>query len=163
MAKKKVSKPATPPKAKSSAEKPVPCCGLCGNTKKLKRTECCGNWVCDDEHKYVLFSYSQNSCSRNHRRYTLCSFHFNEGHDGDWNDCEKCREPFDTEMYVHMGTNEYNFEILTDPPTFEPTTCIDCGTVIDMGAGGFSMSSDGYRCGRCMVKSTGKKRSGGKP
>ncbi len=152
MAKKKVNKSSTPPTDKSSAAKPVASCGLCGKTKNLTRTECCGNWVCDDEHKYVLFSYARNSCSRNHRHYTLCNFHFNEGHDGDWKECPKCRETFETEIYVNYGTNEYNFEVLANPPTFEPTKCIRCGQVIDLGAGGYSSSRDGYRCGHCMLQ-----------
>jgi hypothetical protein len=49
-------------------------CGLCGKTKNLTKTECCGTWICDDEHKYVVFSYARNSCSRNHRRYTLWGY-----------------------------------------------------------------------------------------
>jgi hypothetical protein len=56
-----------------------PRCGLCRKTKHLTRTDCCGNWICDDEHTYVLFSYARNSCHRNHSRYTLCAYHDNEG------------------------------------------------------------------------------------
>ena len=66
-------------------------CGLCGKTGKLVRTDCCGNWICDDEGEYVLFSYARNSCHRNHGRYTLCGYHHNEGHAGDWKDCSECR------------------------------------------------------------------------
>ena len=152
MANKKVSKTPQPRQAQPTTSTPVACCGLCGKTKNLTRTECCGNWICDDEYTYQLFSFARNSCSRNHGRFTLCGFHFNEGHAGDWKDCPKCRKAFETEMYVYYGTNEYNFEVLADPPTFEPTKCIRCGKVIDLGAGGYSSSSDGYRCGRCMVK-----------
>jgi hypothetical protein len=43
-------------------------CGLCGKPKNLAQTECCGQWICNDEHKYVLFSYARNSCARNHDR-----------------------------------------------------------------------------------------------
>ena len=42
-------------------------CFICGATKNLVRTECCGKWICDDEDKYVVFSYARNSCHRNHR------------------------------------------------------------------------------------------------
>ena len=48
--------------AKKKADKPR--CGLCGKTKNLTKTECCGNWICDDEHKYVMLSYARNSCYR---------------------------------------------------------------------------------------------------
>lgn len=153
MPKKKASKTSKPKAAKPLSAKAVARCGLCGKTKNLTKTECCGNWICDDEHNYVMFSYSNNSCSRNHRRYTLCSYHFNEGHAGDWKDCLKCREGFETEMYVYYGTNEYNFDVLPDPPAYEPTKCADCGKIIVLGDGGYSFGSGGYRCDRCTAKS----------
>lgn len=124
-------------------------CALCGNTKNLTRTECCDNWICDDEHKYVLFSYSRNSCHRNHGRYTLCAFHHNEGHAGDWKTCTECRSNFDTEMYVWYGTNEYNFEKLPNPPSYEPTKCSKCGRVIRLGTDGHSIFQGKYSCMEC--------------
>ena len=86
-----------------------PRCGLCGKTRKLTKTECCGQWICDDEDKYIIFSYARNSCSRNHRRFTLCGYHYTEEHEGNWKDCPECRNSFETEIYVYYGTNEYNF------------------------------------------------------
>ena len=126
-----------------------PRCGLCGKTKKLTKTECCGNWICDDEDKYVLFSYARNSCYRNHRRFTLCGFHHTEGHSGHWKDCPKCREGTETEMYVYYGTNEYNFEKLENPPEYQPTKCTKCGTVIVLSQGGYSTKGDDYWCAKC--------------
>lgn len=143
-------KQATAKTQKLSAEKPR--CGLCGKTGRLTKTECCGNWICDDENQYVMFSYARNSCSRNHRRYTLCGGHFGEGHEGRWQDCEKCREMIEPEMYAHFGTNEYNFEKLQNPPSFEPTHCAECGVVIPLADGGYSHSADGYFCGRCTER-----------
>lgn len=68
-------------------------CGLCGKAGgKLRKTECCDNWVCNDYHKYRLFSYALNSCSRNHDRYSACSYHFIESHPGEWQDCIQCKE-----------------------------------------------------------------------
>src|SRR4030067_2074699 len=75
--------------------KEKPRCGRCDKTKNLTKTECCGQWICDDQHKYVLFSYAHNSCSRNHDRYTLCSHHFNERHSGNWKTCKKRRNDFE--------------------------------------------------------------------
>ena len=69
-----------------------PRCGLCGSTTNLTKTECCGQWICDDEGRYVPFSYARNSCYRNHRRYTLCGYHHAEGHPGHWKDCLQCKE-----------------------------------------------------------------------
>ena len=95
-------------------------CGLCGKNKKLTKTECCGNWICDDVDEYIPFSYKRNSCYRNHDRYTLCAYHHHEGHSGNWKECPKCKEDFETEMYVYLGTNEWTSPTFVDwtSPTF---------------------------------------------
>jgi hypothetical protein len=116
------------------------------------KTECCGNWICDDEDQYVLFSYAHNSCSRNHRRYTLCGHHHAEEHKGDWKDCVKCREDIETELYVYFGTNEYNFEKLPNPPAYEPTRCSKCGRVIRLAYDMYSSSGNGYLCEKCTKR-----------
>jgi hypothetical protein len=102
-----------------------PRCGLCGKTKNLIKTDCCGNWICDDEHNYVMFSYARNSCQRNHDRYTLCSYHHHEKHEGDWKTCKECLQSFETEIYVHYGTNEYNFEKLENPPNINQKNALN--------------------------------------
>jgi len=133
-----------------------PKCGLCGKSKNLTKTECCGQWICDDEDSYVMFSYARNSCRRNHRRYTLCGFHDAEEHEGDWKECAECREQFEPEMYAFYGTNEYNFEKLPDPPSYEPTKCHQCDTVIRLGYEGYSVQGrDRYFCGNCTGKRLG--------
>jgi hypothetical protein len=136
-------------KSRTSADQPR--CGLCGKTDRLTKTECCDQWICDDEQDYVLFSYAHNSCYRNHSRYTLCAYHFNERHSGDWQTCAECRKEFrDTlEMYVYYGTNEYNFEKLKKPPKYKPTHCSRCGAVIVLSEGGYSQSGYEYLCGAC--------------
>lgn len=142
------------PKARQRA-RGQPRCGLCGKTGKLTKTECCGQWICDDADEYRLFSYARNSCYRNHDRYTLCSFHDHEGHSGPWQACEACKNEFETEMYVYYGTNEYNFERLENPPEYEPTTCNGCGATIVLGDGGYSIGADGYLCDRCTANKYG--------
>lgn len=102
-------------------------CGLCGKTKNLTRTACCDSWICDDADAYVVFSYGRNSCYRNHDRYTLCASHHHEGHDGDWKTCTECQQDVETEMYVWYGTNEYNFDVIENPPSYAPTCCGECG------------------------------------
>jgi len=129
----------------------TPRCGLCGKTENLTKTECCGQWICDDEDQYVLFSYARNSCYRNHRRYTLCGYHYAEGHSGDWKTCPQCREDFETEMYVYYGTNEYNFEKLENPPEYEPTRCAKCNTIIVLGEDGYSVKGGNYFCAECSA------------
>jgi len=144
------------PKGASKTRPEKARCGLCGKTGRLIKTDCCGNWICDDEHKYVLFSFARNSCHRNHSRYTLCAFHHNEGHEGDWKNCERCRTSCETEMYVWYGTNEYNFEKLPNPPPFEPTKCSKCGVVIKLGTEGFTRSGDESWCEDCGAKEMDK-------
>ncbi len=129
-----------------------PRCGLCGKTEKLTKTECCGQWICDDEDQYVMFSYARNSCSRNHHRYTLCGYHYSEGHKGHWQDCAECRKAFDTEMYVYYGTNEYNFEKLRNPPAYKPSRCSKCGKVIKLGVDGYTITNQGYICETCTQR-----------
>lgn len=99
-------------------------CGLCGKTKNLTKTPCCDNWICDDAHKYVAFSYARNSCYRNHDRYTLCSYHNHEKHQGNWQNCKKCKDEFQIENYVDYGTNDFNFEKLVNPAKI----CIKCAS-----------------------------------
>ena len=127
-----------------------PRCGLCGKTKNLTKTACCDQWICDDEANYVMFSYARNSCSRNHRRYTLCGYHHAEGHSGDWAECPKCLADFDTEDFVNCGTSEYNFRKLANPPKFEPTRCAKCDGIIDRSLGGYSTTGDKFYCGKCI-------------
>jgi len=137
------------PKDKPGPKEDKPRCGLCGKTKNLTKTDCCGNWICDDENQYVIFSYARNSCFRNHGHFTLCAYHYNEGHKGDWKDCKKCRNSFETEIYVWYGTNEYNFEKLPNPPSYEPTKCSKCGVVISLANDGYTRHKDGYWCEEC--------------
>jgi hypothetical protein len=124
-------------------------CGLCGKGTNLTKTECCDQWICDDEDQYVLFSYARNSCYRNHSRYTLCGFHYAEGHSGNWKNCPECKDSVETEMYVYYGTNEYNFETLQDVPDYEPTRCSKCNAVIVLSEGGYSSRGGEYFCARC--------------
>lgn len=137
-------------KKKTSEVKPK--CGLCGKTKNLVKTECCEQWICNDENNYVPFSYATNSCSRNHRRYTLCGYHHAEEHEGPWQNCSKCKKAFETEMYVYYGTNEFNFEKLQNPPAYKPTLCSKCGVVLKLGTDGYTVSGKEYWCEKCARK-----------
>ena len=135
-------------------------CGLCGKTRNLTKTACCHNWICNDEHKYVIFSFARNSCQRNHDHYTLCAYHHHEKHNGDWRECGECKNSFETEIYVWYGTNEYNFEKLTNPPAYEPTKCALCGNIISLGEDGYSRLGKQYFCEECSHKRM-KERSQG--
>ncbi len=120
--------------------------------ENLVKTECCDIWICDDEDKYVMFSYERNSCHRNHDRYTLCSYHHKEKHPGHWKTCEKCKKEQESniEMFAHMGTNEYNFEYLDEIPSSEPKRCQKCSKRINQGKEGHMVSpGDKYTCSFC--------------
>jgi hypothetical protein len=146
---KKVAKTNTSNRAKGA----TPACGLCGKkTKQREQTECCGHWICNDENDYVLFSYARNSCSRNHRRFTLCGYHHTEEHLGTWQTCKTCRNDFrhELEMYVWYATNENNFEKLEHPPKFQKTHCAGCHRVLRLPDGGFSSLGGIYACAECM-------------
>jgi hypothetical protein len=124
-------------------------CGLCGATNNLTKTSCCNNWICDDADQYVLFSYARNSCYRNHDRFTLCSAHYHEEHAGTWQKCTQCPQDYETEMYVWYGTNEYNFEVLKNPPQFKPTHCVHCKRVISLSEDGYAVANSKYYCEKC--------------
>ena len=62
-----------------------------------------------------------------------------------------CRDSFKTEMYVWYGTNEYNFEKLENPPSYEPTRCTRCNKVIVLGEEGYSTKGDEYMCEKCTA------------
>jgi ribosomal protein S27AE len=53
---------------------------------------------------------------------------------------------------VDYGTNEYNFEVLSNPPDYEPTKCAECGAVIVLAEGGYSILGERHTCGRCLAK-----------
>jgi len=140
-----------PKEAKTKPQQDIPPCGLCGKSKKPReKTDCCGNWICNDSNDYVPFSYALNSCSRNHSRFTLCGAHKSEEHKGDWKTCKKCLENFELEMYVWYGTNEYNFEKLENPPKFQKTHCAGCEKILKLHDGGFASLGDIYVCDECM-------------
>lgn len=137
---------------KKKAPTNQPRCGLCGKSGRLTKTSCCNRTICNDEDQYVLFSYARNSCHRNHTRYTLCGFHYNEGHEGTWKECQACRDTFETELYVDSGTNAYNFEKLTHVPSYQSTHCLQCNKVIRLAEEGYSPTKEGYLCEVCASK-----------
>ncbi|GAO98036.1 hypothetical protein Cva_00679 [Caedimonas varicaedens] len=125
-----------------------PWCGLCGSTeKRLTKTECCQNWICDDAHTYQVFSYANNSCYRNHDCYTLCAAHYHEGHTGRWQDCQQCRDSFDVPYYTYCGTNKYNFDVLNNPEKYT-ISCTHCDFRSHSIEDFPYQTSKGYYCGK---------------
>lgn len=124
-------------------------CGLCDRKGKLTLTECCGNTICDDRQKYVPFSYSRDSCYRNHSNQTIYAYHQSQEHEGSWKECLRCRRDQPPEMYAWFATNEYNFEKLENPPPFKPTFCAGCKKRIVLAEGGYTRVKGKYWCEAC--------------
>ena len=143
-------------KQNKSLDKPK--CGLCGSTKKkLTKTLCCDNWICDDVDSYVIFSYARNSCYRNHDRYTLCAYHHHEEHTGHWQDCKKCKESFDLPNYTESGTNEHNFEVLKNIEAFT-LSCANCNFTANSVDKFAYQTSNGYYCAKKKCQEAAFKR-----
>lgn len=122
------------------------CCEVCSKRGLVQKTQCCDKWVCFGDKP----TNPHKECFLNHERFTLCGFHHNEEHLGNWKDCEICRHAFSaTEMYAWYGTNEHNVEKLENPPEYEPTICAGCDKVIALGTDGHMIDGDDYYCDPC--------------
>ncbi|TRM61355.1 hypothetical protein BD626DRAFT_406006 [Schizophyllum amplum] len=129
-------------------------CGLCGKDNgPLRRTECCNRTICDDYGKYTPFSYSANSCSRNHDRYSRCCYHYKQKHPGDDPlKCVTCSEDHDPENVTWYLTNNFNFQediLRARPPSFTPMHCTKCGKQVKQNADHISLGRSGAQCERC--------------
>jgi hypothetical protein len=129
-------------------------CELCGKTNPIKITECCGNpvcyYICNDKDSYLLL-FDNDSCDSKHGRFTVCHHHYIYKHEGEWQDCQKCRNSFVTESYVWYCTNEYNFVKLENPPSFELTKCYRCERIIKLGPENFFIRKNNYYCQDCYI------------
>jgi hypothetical protein len=112
-------------------------CGLCGSmTKKLKLSECCGNYICDDVTQYKLFDFF-SSCNRNHDRYSLCAQHFVNDHKGKWQECDECKtSPLN-------NVDKFNFAQKNNPQTY---TCINCEFSAESAKAFLPNNKNGFYC-----------------
>lgn len=109
-------------------------CAICAGQKNLERADCCGNWICNNEKDYQLYSYSRHFCSRSHRMYTCCGSHHAEGHKGDWRSCEPCTDRLGGARYY--ATNVYNVTPALESPrgsTMVTAACTRCGVRVAYG------------------------------
>ena len=72
-----------------------------------------------------MLSNKLNSCSRNHERYTVCGYHYSNGHKGNWKTCGTCKNSQSKPLYDYMVSNQFNFEKLNVKK--EEITCDSCG------------------------------------
>jgi hypothetical protein len=47
-------------------------------------------------------------CQFEHEHYSICYFHFNEEHEGRWQDCEECREFFGEKQFEKESKDPNN-------------------------------------------------------
>ncbi len=89
--------------------KPIPGehCSFCGdNTAPLVKTPCCERWICCDR-SYLSYrggGYYQFV----HENESICHFHYNEKHEGKWQDCAECRLDFDEDAFRLMSVDRMN-------------------------------------------------------
>ena len=58
--------------------------------QKLTKTACCGNWICDDEGNYVIFSTLETVVPETIDDLLPVPHHHEEKHKGDWTTCKEC-------------------------------------------------------------------------
>jgi len=77
-------------------------CRFCGRESlPLVKTRCCEQWICCDT-EFLSFR-GGGTCRFEHEQYSICHFHYNEGHSGTWQDCRECRE--------FLGEEEFKREL----------------------------------------------------
>lgn len=80
--------------------KPIPGkhCRFCGDhSSPLVKTRCCDQWICCDTE---FFSFQGGGyCQFEHEHYSICHFHYNEGHSGAWQECKACRQFFGEQSF----------------------------------------------------------------
>jgi hypothetical protein len=79
------------------------CCSSCGEEGlPMVKTRCCDKWICCDT---AFLSFRGGGfCNFEHEKYSMCYFHYNEGHLGERKDCEECKDFFGDEFKAE--TNE---------------------------------------------------------
>lgn len=82
-------------------------CRFCGDeTSPLIKTRCCEQWICCDT-SYLSFQ-GGGHCQDEHETYSLCHFHYNEKHQGHWQECEECRRYFGEKEFERMSEDWIN-------------------------------------------------------
>jgi hypothetical protein len=146
-----------------TAKQNKPKCGICGKSTRLKKTECCDQWICDDWNPGSVPAAASNSCSQNHLRLTLCGHHFLSKHPGEVNDCSLCKGAFEEEIYTYLKTNEYNINTPHAPrkkktpilvpdnhPESEYGKCAQCNKQIDLADDSYTIKDNRFYCTDCM-------------
>jgi hypothetical protein len=80
--------------------KPIPGehCHFCGDdASPLVKMPCCEQWICCDT---AYLSYRGGGyCQFEHENSSICHFHYNEKHQGRWQECDECCRLFGEEEF----------------------------------------------------------------
>ena len=86
-------------------------CCFCGdNSLPLVKTKCCERWSCCDT-KFLSFR-GAGRCEFEHENESICHFHYNEKHLGQWQECKECidfigKKQFEIEAKYRTNTPRY--------------------------------------------------------
>jgi hypothetical protein len=89
--------------------KPIPgeVCRFCGDdSAPLVKTPCCDQWICCDT-SYLSYR-GGGYCQFEHENYSICHFHYNEKHQGRWQDCKECRGFFGEDELNRIAEDRMN-------------------------------------------------------
>ena len=89
--------------------KPIPGehCRFCGDdSAPLVKTRCCDRWICCDTS--YLSIRGGGHCQFQHEQYSICHFHYNEGHSGAWQECSECRDFFGEQEFERLSMDPMN-------------------------------------------------------
>lgn len=89
--------------------KPIPGehCHFCGDDRApLVITPCCGELICCDT---AYMSYRGGGrCQFEHENESICHFHYNDKHQGEWHDCAECSDLFGDAEFEWMSKAKIN-------------------------------------------------------
>jgi hypothetical protein len=89
--------------------KPIPGehCSFCGDdTAPLVKTLCCERLICCDT-SYLSYQ-GGGYCQFEHESESICHFHYNEKHEGEWRDCGECRGFFGENEFKRIAEDRMN-------------------------------------------------------
>lgn len=137
------------PRARSSNPKRASCFA-CGSPKQLIPTECCGSLVCVSPPGVGPYSNPVHDCKGSHARYTLCGYHFDAEHGGDWTSCEQCKAEFEPELYQFYASNRFNsVSVHVSLEVIQKPSCTDCGKTFSILADAFAVEKNEFLCSDC--------------
>jgi len=89
--------------------KPIPGehCHFCGDKSlPLVKMSCCNQWACCDT-SFLSIRGGEHCQFEHDESYSICHFHYNENHQGLWQECKECRDFFEDEQFNEELKNKF--------------------------------------------------------